>query len=212
VIGRRIPSFRFDRRTQITARSSCCGRIGHIVGFDFASLPGCGDHEAETFEPGQAFDDSRARELRALHEQSQADRDATVGNTAAGLDDSQVDFDRVAGDPGQVSAVEKNRFYPVVVSGFGPGDWHDLTTYFKGFTGVSVDLGPFGRAILALRAECQLFREGVLGDGSWPTLCLLAGVVLECGRSNDTGSLLARVGPNSRVDWCAKTEKSSEGC
>jgi hypothetical protein len=184
------------------------GRVGHVIGFDFAPLTGRRNDEAEVLEPGQAFNHGWTRKKSTLHEESQADRDAAVGHTAAGLDDGEINLDGLAGDPGQVSAVEKNGFYPVVVSGFGPGDWHDLTTCFKGFTGVSVDLGPFGRAILALRAECRLFRGGVLGDGSWPTLCLLAGVVLGKGRSNDTGSLLARVGLNSRAEWCAKKEKS----
>ena len=53
----------------------------------------------------------------------------------------------------QVSAIEKYGFYPVVMSGFGPRDWHDLATYFKGYTGATVGLGPLARAIPASYAE-----------------------------------------------------------
>jgi hypothetical protein len=117
---------------RILVRSLLCGgRVGHVVGFDFAPLTGRRNDEAEAFEPRQAFDHGRARKFGALHEESQADGHAAIGNSPAGLDDGQIDFDSLAGDPGQVSAVEKNRFYPVVMSGFRPGDWHDSGNLFQ---------------------------------------------------------------------------------
>ena len=43
-------------------------------------------------------------------------------------------------DTAQVTAVEQNGFYPVVLSGFRNRDWHDLATRLRGSTGVTVAL------------------------------------------------------------------------
>ena len=153
----RIPGFLMTTGRISAGRFSGSRGVGDVVGFHSASLAGRRNDKAEALEPGQAFDHCWAREFGPLHEQSQADRDATVGNPAAGLDDCQVDFDGIAGDARQVPAVEKNGFYPVVVSGFGPRDWHDLATFFKGSTGVAVDPVPmlvqFGR--FGQNADCR---------------------------------------------------------
>ena len=70
---------------------------------------------------------------------------------------AKIDFDGIAGDARQIPAVEKNGFYPVVVSGFGPRDWHDLATFFKGSTGGAADPVPtleqFG--LLGQNADCR---------------------------------------------------------
>jgi len=87
---------------------------------------GCGDDQAEFFEPGQALDNCGAREPGPLHELAEADRHAPIRKTVARLNDHQVNLDRLTADSRKVTPVEEHGLDPIGLDRYGHHDRHGV--------------------------------------------------------------------------------------
>ena len=94
------------------------GWIGYVVGFYLASLARGGDDQAEVLKPSKTFDYCGARQLSAPHEEIEANRHTSIGNTLTCLNNGQVDFDSIAANLGKITPVEKNIPQPIILGRF----------------------------------------------------------------------------------------------
>ena len=96
--------------------------VGDVICLDFPPHPRRGNHETEHFKPSQPLDHRRTGKPRAFHDLIQTQRHALVRKAAAGFEHDQIDFDRLAANPRELSTVEEHALDPVGLDGHG--DWH----------------------------------------------------------------------------------------